>query len=387
MTFRLCPRHFAIAASLAVALASTPTLAQAPDPAVAAEARAHFERGLTLLNAQNFEGALAEFERSYQLSPRPSVLYNIGVTLQALNRYPEAARAIERYLREATNLPAARRAEVERALEQLRALIAHVRIEAEPAGAIVRVDGVEVGTAPLAQPVEVGPGRHLVEVIAGGQTIGREEFSIASGQTREVRIAPSAPVQAPTPPVPAEGPTLARTAALSVRGAPRDGTIELDGRPIAGERAIHVEPGEHSIVVRAPGRATWRGSVTLGAGESREIRVHLLQNGGLPPGLFFAGAATTLVLGTAATVTGILTLQARSEFVTLAQDSPELSSVIARGEGLRTATNVLLVGTGVFGALTLVLLTRTRFTPALSRADIAVGPMPGGAAASLHLRF
>lgn len=389
-TVRMAKKGGAVALLCLVLVGSRVAWGQSSAPAAIAEARAHFDRGLTLLNAQNYEGALAEFERSYALNPRPSVLYNIAVTLQALHRYPEAARALERYLQEATNVQPARRAEIEQVLSQLRSLIARVNITVDPAGATVRVDGTVVGTAPLARPVEVGPGRHVIEAVVQGRPPVQEEFTIASGEERSIhlRVAPAEAQPSSTSVQPAtESAPSAPSARLRVRVTPPDAVVELDGRPIAVGRVVETTAGSHSLVVRARGRATWRGIVGLEPDNQREVTVRLVEVSGLPPGFFYAGIATTAALGLAAAVTGVLTLQARAEFDRLYQDDPELNEVVRRGETLRTVTNVLLVGAGVAAVGSVVLLTQTRFAPAVSTATLALAPVSGGAWGGVRVRF
>lgn len=361
-----------------------------PAPAVVAEARAHFQRGLALLNARNYDGALAEFERSYALNPRPSVLYNIAVTLQALHRYPEAARALERYLQEATNVQPARRAEIEQVLSQLRSLIARVRVTVEPAGATVRLDGRAVGTAPLARPVEVGPGRHVIEAVVPGRPTAREEFTIASGEDRSVflTVAPAGSQSSSTAAHSTTGPaSSALTARLRVRVTPPNAMVELDGSPIAADRVIETAAGSHSIVVRAQGRATWQGTVRLEPDSQREVTVRLAELSGLPPGFFYAGVGTTAALGVAAAVTGVLTLQARAELDQTPQGDPSEQEVQARGETLRTVTNVLLVGAGVAAVGSIVLLTQTQFSPPVSTVNVSMAPVSGGAWGGVRVRF
>ena len=369
--------------------------ANGPSATVAAEAREHFDRGLTLLNSQNPEGAYAEFQRSYSLNPRPSVLYNLAVTLQALHRYPEAARSIEQYLRDVPNLSPARRSEVEQVLAQLRVLVAHVRIHAEPAGATVRIDGASAGVAPLADPVAVGPGRHAVEIIVDGHTAAREEFTIASGETRELQIGTAATATTATTTTTASGnpnglvtANPSHTCSLTVRGTPPGATIEVDGHAVEPNRAIEGGAGEHTVVVSANGFATWRGSIGLAAGDHRSVNVRLVESAsGLSPAPFAVALVGTVLLGGGAVVTGVLTTNTYARFQTLYQDDPEIANVAAEGDVLRNVTNALFVATGVVAATTIVLLTQTRFTSAASSADFAIAPLPGGAAASLRLRF
>ena len=64
-------------------------------------ARTHFESGAAYLQQSDLEGALREFESAYQLSPRPEILLNIATVYERMAKWPEAVKALERYLADA----------------------------------------------------------------------------------------------------------------------------------------------------------------------------------------------------------------------------------------------------------------------------------------------
>lgn len=86
------------------------------------EARALFEAGRVAFSDGRFEDALTHFERSYELSGRAELLYNIGTSQDRLRREPEAVAAFERYLELVPD--AENRREVEGRLRVLREEIA-----------------------------------------------------------------------------------------------------------------------------------------------------------------------------------------------------------------------------------------------------------------------
>lgn len=96
-------------------LLPTPCGAQARDR----EARAHFEAARIAYEDGRFEDALAAFQRSYELSRRAELLYNMGQCADRLRRDADALRWFEQYLAEA---PAPEnRGEVEQRIRALRA--------------------------------------------------------------------------------------------------------------------------------------------------------------------------------------------------------------------------------------------------------------------------
>ncbi|MFW5876973.1 MAG: tetratricopeptide repeat protein [Myxococcota bacterium] len=83
------------------------------------EARALFMAGRVAYDERRYEDALEYFQRSYELSGRPELLFNVGQTLDRLRRDREAVKALRRYLEEVPD--ASNRQQVEariRALEQ-----------------------------------------------------------------------------------------------------------------------------------------------------------------------------------------------------------------------------------------------------------------------------
>src|SRR5689334_22666620 len=56
-------------------------------------ARVHYERGLQLFNEENYEAALFEFERAYELAPSYKILYNMARIQRQQNNYAAALRS------------------------------------------------------------------------------------------------------------------------------------------------------------------------------------------------------------------------------------------------------------------------------------------------------
>ncbi len=297
------------AAAQPTQVAPSGATAVAPD-----EARAHFERGLTLANLNDYGGALAEFERSYEMSRRPSVLYNMGSMYQALHRYGDAVRTIERFLHEATTITPQRRAEVERGLARLRSLIGYVVFDGAAPGTTLTVDGEPATLTSISVPFAIGPGRHEIEARAPGRETARVRVVLASGETRHVALV---------------------MPAVSSTAGPRSALVG-DGRG--------------------------------GASGGRSSR-----GGGLGPGPFVVALGTSAALGAIAIVLGVRVQGALAEFERLTQeDEPLVSQLASRGATEATVANAMMIGAGVTGAVAIVLLTQTRFVR--ERPAVALAP-------------
>lgn len=157
---------------------------QKPSDADKERAKERFKRGLKLARDGNCEGALAEFEASYELVPRPNTLYNIARCQSELFRYDLAVRAYERYLSE---VPADsdERTAVEMAMQSLRDLLGTIQVASNVEAEIWVRDRL-VGTAPGS--ILIPGGRHALELRAEGYLPSRKEVDVAAGATAELKV-------------------------------------------------------------------------------------------------------------------------------------------------------------------------------------------------------
>jgi hypothetical protein len=192
---------------LALLLLHAPAFADATQ-----EARQHFDRGLELVDDGQYSEAIVEFNRCYELKPHYAVFYNIGQAYIALARPVEAAAALRRYLDEGgKTIDAKRRADVDKEIRRQQARIATIDIRVSPGGAMVRLDGREIGTSPLSAPVSVGVGTHTVTASLMGYEPGEATATVAGGDRGSVELnlvqitRAGAANAAPPPPPPPSG--------------------------------------------------------------------------------------------------------------------------------------------------------------------------------------
>ncbi len=151
------------ALSLTLALAIAPAVhAQDDDAGMDAEARALFQAGDVAFREGRFESALGYFQRAYELSRRPGLLYNLGATADRLRRDADAARWFRQYLAEQPDPP--NRGEVEARLAVLdRAIAEHDAATPPPADTTTTTDTTEASAAsdanaiPVVSPAEPAP--------------------------------------------------------------------------------------------------------------------------------------------------------------------------------------------------------------------------------------
>lgn len=147
-------------ALLRLALAGMLTLLLLPGEAAGdpvARARGHYERGAERYKAGRYAAAHEEFQRAYQITPLPDLLYNMAKADEQLGHLREAIEHLEAYLRD----PASRdRETISALLQQLRARVgpgqaAEPAQRVEPAPAQKADPGA--GSAPLAAAVVTRP--------------------------------------------------------------------------------------------------------------------------------------------------------------------------------------------------------------------------------------
>ncbi len=153
------------------------------------EASEHFRRGVELYQERAFRGALAEFERAYEIAPDYRLRYNIAQTRLELQDYLGATQGYELYLQEGgEEIPSERREEVELALSAMRERVGRISVRVNRAGAEVFIDDVMVGKAPLPPTIPINVGQHRVLARGDDGAEVARVVQIAGGDVAEVEL-------------------------------------------------------------------------------------------------------------------------------------------------------------------------------------------------------
>jgi hypothetical protein len=228
------------------------------------EARKHYDRAIELVDDGQLEGAMVEFQRSYDLTHHFAVLYNIGQVFVSLAKPVEAVDAYERYLIDGgKKIPAARRTEVEQEIARQKARIATLQIRGLPEGAGVRVDGKEIGKAPIAAHVRVGVGTHVIAASAEGYEPTETQVTVAGEDQKVVELvlakhvveAPPAPVVA----VPAAPLLPVEPLASAVSAPVISTTVEppIKQQSVSNTRIVGIVSGAVGVAGIAAGTVCW----------------------------------------------------------------------------------------------------------------------------------
>ena len=154
-----------------------------------AAAKAAFARGSTLFDKGDFIASAEAFREAYRLNPSWKLFYNIGQAEAAAKRYGLALDAFEQYLAEGGDeIAPDRNDEVIAEIKRLRELVGSIEIKA-PEGAVIFVDGLERGTAPLPGAIKVATGvEHAVRAEKDGAVLESRTIRVGGGDTAVVEL-------------------------------------------------------------------------------------------------------------------------------------------------------------------------------------------------------
>ncbi|MGD0677998.1 MAG: PEGA domain-containing protein [Polyangiaceae bacterium] len=204
-------------------------------------ARRAWDAAKQLAGASDYKGALVEFQRAYDVSHDPRVLYNVGVTEKLLTHYARAVDAWERELREgAGQISPNEEQELKAAIGIVQQFVTMVDVTANEPDATLTIDDTAVGQTPFAGPVRIDVGKRTLK-------LSKEGF-VDEARTIDVAAGTRTPVTFTLEPI-----NKTALVTVTVGGAP-SAAIFVDGRdvgpaPFKGQ----LTADRHTIEARAPG--------------------------------------------------------------------------------------------------------------------------------------
>jgi hypothetical protein len=238
-----------LAASLTAQTASAQPKAPAAAPAdvrsqLPEPARKAWDAAKQLAAANDYKGALVEFQRAFDLSQNPRVLFNVGVTEKLLTHYARAVDAWDKELHVgAGKLTPAETTELKNAIAIVQQFVTTIEVAANEPDATLFIDDYAVGKTPFIGPVRIDVGKHTLRLSKEGFVDATQMVDVASGQRTPVTFK-------------LEPRDKTALVSVTVGGAP-SATVFIDGRdmgpaPFKGE----LSADRHTIEARAPGFVT-----------------------------------------------------------------------------------------------------------------------------------
>lgn len=188
-----------------------------------AEIRELMRSGFAEYRKKNLEGAREAFAKAWETARRPAVAAALADVEMKLGRYRDAAEHWDYYLR----TKPADRAEAAARLDECRVHVAVVRVELDPLGAELDVDGSRVPTGGSGGTVWLDPGAHTFTARSERRESPTLRVDATAGQDVSIRLvvdsAPATPPASainmhPQPPL-----TANTTSATTPHDAPSSG--------------------------------------------------------------------------------------------------------------------------------------------------------------------
>lgn len=186
-------RSTRLALAIALALAGPSVTRADPAKPTAAEldrAADLFKKAKALHGNGKLDQARDLYTQAWTLHRSPDIAANLAACELALNKYRDAADhfdfALKHLLAGTTQDQKARLTE---GFEKAKREIAAVRLDVQPAGAEVVIDGIAIGTSPIADDAFVEPGERKIRVTKAGYETYVGSFTVAKAESKTVRVA------------------------------------------------------------------------------------------------------------------------------------------------------------------------------------------------------
>jgi tetratricopeptide (TPR) repeat protein len=165
------------------------------------------DKGVELRRRGDDRGALAAFQKAYDMTHSPRATAQLGLVHQALGRWELAGPLVEKAL-QSPNDPWVKKylTQLQDALTTIRQHLARIELTGEPEGAQVIVNGVPAGKLPLPAPLTVSTGTVDLQVRADGYQPDIRKVTVAPYQYEHIfvrldKLPEAKPIAVDRPPI------------------------------------------------------------------------------------------------------------------------------------------------------------------------------------------
>jgi hypothetical protein len=244
-------------------------------------AKAEYEAGKILYQAKDFGNAIIKFEKTYELSKDPRLLWNIAICQKELRRYTKMLATINKLVTEGGPMLSEQdKQDAAEIVKTVEAFVSPLKLTVNEPGASVTIDGENVGTTPLPGPVVVDVGTRTIRVAKKGFKERTESLLVAGGGEIALAIRLEKEIH---------------RGRLLVEAGPED-MIYLDGKAVGRGRFEGSLPsGGHTLRVTSPGMVAHQSEVLIQDDKTRRIPVRLEKQSDPSKWLWIAGGAALFI--------------------------------------------------------------------------------------------
>ncbi len=245
-----------------------------------------------LMDQDRYADAVVLYQRAYELSSDPALLYNQGRAFEALGDYPTALEKLEIFERDASPAIRARVPGLKELIVDLRGRIATLVVRTNAPAARLLVRQKDEGIINTEKRLSTRAGTASIEVDAEGYETFRRDVELSAGAIVVVEATLTA---------------KKRDALVVVRTTPSVDVL-FDGKALGrSPLQVRATPGSHELVARGDGYYEQRIPMTLALGDRRDVELEMKSTPGIASKWWFwtgigvviaGGVATAIVLTT-----------------------------------------------------------------------------------------
>jgi hypothetical protein len=232
-----------------------------PDPAIVTRAKERKLEGDRAMDSLRYADALTAYGEAYTLNPEPALLYNLGRTLEALDRLPEALEKLELFRSSAPPELLAKVPGLKDRIASIQKRISQFTIKVNVEGARILVRDAVVGKSPLEKPLVIKAGKASVLIEADGYFSYKANVELPGGGGYVLDAQMS---------------SKEKVGRLVVKAPKTNVSVSIDGRAL-GQAPLETfaNAGTHKILASHPEHSDYATSVIVKAGEERTVMVTL----------------------------------------------------------------------------------------------------------------
>lgn len=177
-------------------------VAPAAKAAPAADTKKLVDSASKKFKANDFKGALADYEAAEAQKSSPENVRQIAICYDKLGELSSAVANYEKFIAAAPASMKAQSEESKKRVDEIKAMPGKVHVESVPAGAAVQLDGKPVANTATPADIEVPAGKHELVLSIEGHEATKREIDVAYASKQDVSVELAKKPEPPPPPPP-----------------------------------------------------------------------------------------------------------------------------------------------------------------------------------------